>query len=290
MSRSVTVGLDESRDSLSAAEWAAGEALSRALPLRLVHVWNIDATAVTRLVDPDTQRKWADNLLSSVAERLRRGHPDLQVAREHIAGEPVADLCAVGDRSELLVLGSRHIGTLTGFVAGSVSLAVLGRSRRPVVLVRADSPHKPQVSPPSGDVVLGLDLFDPNSDLLQFAFACADRYGCGLRVLHTWSLPPVLGPDVAGAVTKELTDLANERNKTLDTVLAPWTGTYPAVPVSRQVRQGRPALDLVESSRDARLVVVGRRNREARLGAHVGAVTHAVVHHSVAPVAVVPHD
>ncbi|MGW2744904.1 universal stress protein [Streptomyces sp. NPDC001450] len=47
---------------------------------------------------------------------------------------------------------------------------------------------------------------------------------------------------------------------------------------------------MAEASRDAPLVVVGRRSRRARIGSHIGAVTHGVLHHSMAPVAVVPHD
>ncbi|MGX1881590.1 universal stress protein [Streptomyces sp. NPDC055287] len=150
---------------------------------------------------------------------------------------------------------------------------------------RSQVPDPPQVSRPTGDVVLGLDLAHPNGDLLEFAFVCADRYGSDLRVLHTWPLPPAFGPDLAGVLTEQLTDFENERSNALDTLLAPWTQKYPAVPVSQQVRQGRPAVDLAESSRDAGLMFVGRRSRSARLGAHIGAVTHAVVHHSLAPVA-----
>ncbi|WP_399070003.1 universal stress protein [Streptomyces stackebrandtii] len=40
---------------------------------------------------------------------------------------------------------------------------------------------------------------------------------------------------------------------------------------------------------DTGLAVVGRRTRRAQLGAHLGSVTHAVLHHCVSPVAVVPH-
>ncbi|WP_046710117.1 universal stress protein, partial [Streptomyces europaeiscabiei] len=39
MFRTVTVGIDGSRESLAAAEWAAREARLRTLPLRLVNVW-----------------------------------------------------------------------------------------------------------------------------------------------------------------------------------------------------------------------------------------------------------
>ncbi|MGW7790094.1 universal stress protein, partial [Streptomyces tricolor] len=36
-------------------------------------------------------------------------------------------------------------------------------------------------------------------------------------------------------------------------------------------------------------VALGRRTRTRPLGAHIGHVTHAALHHIAAPVAVVPH-
>lgn len=50
-----------------------------------------------------------------------------------------------------------------------------------------------------------------------------------------------------------------------------------------------PANHLVDASRKASLVVVGRKIRRSPIGAHIGPVTHAVLHHSTAPVAVVAH-
>ncbi|MFS4095412.1 universal stress protein [Streptomyces sp. AF1A] len=47
---------------------------------------------------------------------------------------------------------------------------------------------------------------------------------------------------------------------------------------------------IVDASREASLLVVGRRTRTSPLGTHVGHVAHAVLHHAPAPVAVVPHD
>ncbi|WP_405392513.1 hypothetical protein OG596_34765 [Streptomyces sp. NBC_01102] len=46
---------------------------------------------------------------------------------------------------------------------------------------------------------------------------------------------------------------------------------------------------LVEASRQARLIVLGLRHRASHLGAHVRPVAHSALHHTAAPVAVVPH-
>ncbi len=37
-------------------------------------------------------------------------------------------------------------------------------------------------------------------------------------------------------------------------------------------------------------MVVGRRIRRSAMGAHIGTVTHAVLHHATTPVTVVVHD
>ncbi|MEU2111955.1 universal stress protein [Streptomyces sp. NPDC019507] len=289
MSRTVTVGLDGSQESLTATQWAAQEALRRAVPLRLLRAWSSDEDPRTRPVDPETARGWGERTLATAERRLRRRHPGLDVETKWVAGDPVEVLCAAADEAELLVLGSRGLGGLAGFLAGSVSLAVLARTRRPVVLVRPHDPLEPEQDR-TGDVVVGLDVSAPSDEVLAVGFGAADRYSCGLRVVHRWAVPALYGPDMAGALPLLMTEVAEDARRALDEALAPWTEKFPDVVVVRDCRQGRPAQDLIELSHDARLVVVGRRVRRARIGTHIGAVTHAVLHHCLAPVAVVPHD
>jgi nucleotide-binding universal stress UspA family protein len=84
-------------------------------------------------------------------------------------------------------------------------------------------------------------------------------------------------------------DLAEEKADALARVLAPWRERHPGVEVRPRALVGRAAHHLLEAAENASLVVVGRRNRRTRLGFHTGPVTHALMHHSPAPVAVVPH-
>ncbi|MFE9483715.1 universal stress protein [Streptomyces spororaveus] len=292
MSRTVTVtvGFDGSRESLAAVDWAAGEAVRRAAPLRILQVWSKDDDPRTRLVAPATAQGWGERALGTAGRRLRRRHPGLRTETQWVCGDAVEELCAAADEAELLVLGSRGLGGLAGFLAGSVSLAVLARTRGPVVLVRPHNRPAAGEDGPAGEVVVGLDVSAPGDEVLAFGFAAADRYGCGLRVLHTWAVPSLYGADMGAALQLMWAEVAQDARRALDEALAPWTEKYPGVSVVRECRQGRPAQDLAEASRGARLVVVGRRNRRARIGTHIGAVTHAVIHHSLAPVTVVPHD
>ncbi|MDX6758399.1 universal stress protein [Streptomyces sp. F8] len=290
MSRTVTVGFDGSRESLAAMDWAAREAVCRAVPLRLLQVWSKDDGRRSRPADPATARGWGERALGTAERRLRRRHRGLLTETLWVCGDPVEELCAAADEADLLVLGSRGLGGLAGFLAGSVSLAVLARTRRPAVLVRPHDPPGAGQDGPAGEVLVGLDASAPGDEVLAFGFAAADRYGCGLRVLHTWALPALYGAEMGAALQLISAEVAQDARRALDEALAPWVEKYPGVSVVRECRPGRPARDLVEASRGARLVVVGRRNRRARIGPHIGTVTHAVIHHCPAPVAVVPHD
>ncbi|MEV3931459.1 universal stress protein [Streptomyces sp. NPDC049944] len=289
MSQIVSVGIDGSRESLAAVNWAADEALLRGCPLLLLHVWRDGDAPEAHHTNTETGQRSAEVLLRRAAERVRLNHPRLQIDTQQQPGDPVEELLAAGERSALMVLGSRGLGGLGGFIVGSVSLAVLARARCPLVLVRAESPDDLSTRSSAGDIVVGMDLPEAGQEVLGFAFACAERYGSGLRIVHSWSLPPLFGPGTTDVVPALMEEVATGRREEMTRALASWREKYPTVPVGSECLQGHPAQDLVEASRKARLVVVGLRRRASRLGAHVGPVVHSVLHHTAAPVAVVPH-
>ncbi|MFJ4422519.1 MULTISPECIES: universal stress protein [Streptomyces] len=290
MSRTVTVGLDGSRESRAAAEWAAVEAELRGVPLKLVQVWEPlpKPMAKAPLLGAETHRHWTERIPREAAEELRLRHPALDVSIEQLSGSsPAQSLSKVASEAELLVLGSRGMSAVGGFLVGSVGLAVVARAGRPVVLVRAERATDTATVP--GPVVLGLDTGTPSESLIEFAFTTAVRRGTAVRVVHGWNPQPyyvyALSADPGFHDT-----LAQYESTALTEMLHPWREKFPGLEITAESRYGSPAAQLVEASRGASLVVVGRRIRRHGLGAHVGHVTHAVLHHSTAPVAVVPHD
>ncbi|RRR80274.1 universal stress protein [Streptomyces sp. RP5T] len=297
MVRPVVVGLDGSGRSLAAADWAAGEALRRGLPLEVVQAWEgVTSPCDTKQPELNWPRCLARRMLADAADRLREGHPELAVRTRQIAGSATDVLTAVGAEAELLVLGSRAVSAVGGFLAGSVAQVLVGRVARPVVLVQAhataagehlpDAEGRPSVQAPYRDVVVGVDPRHPCEELLSFAFESAALRAAPLRVVHTWRLPYVRTPTVARAPRAAAAAAA----AALAGTVKPWREKFPGVEVHERVLEGRPSQVLPEAARDAGLLVVGRRIRSGRPGARTGAVTHAATHRAPCPVAVVAHD
>ncbi|MFF7475759.1 universal stress protein [Streptomyces sp. NPDC008092] len=300
MFRTVTVGLDGSPESRAAAEWAAREARLRGLPLRIVHVGEPAPVPVAQapLVGPETRQQWTRQMPRESAEGIRLRHPGLEVFTEQLAGNVAGALCDAAGPAELLVLGSRGFGGLGGFVVGSVSLAVVARVERPVVLVRAgeqaadehrmDPAGVPSAATPFRPVVLGLDVGHPDDTLLEFAFDAAARRESPLRVVSAWPETAASSYRFPGDVELQ-DDLERSHRSALAEALRPWRQKFPGVDVTEASRCGSAAQAVVDAARDASLAVVGRRIRSGPLGAHIGHVTHAALHHIAAPVAVVAH-
>ncbi|MFF0226998.1 universal stress protein [Streptomyces sp. NPDC004629] len=301
MPRTITVGLDGSPESRAAAEWAAREAKLRGLPVKLVQVWEPvpEPMAQAPLLGAETHQHWTERIPRESADGLRLRHPGVEVTTEQLTGRPAEALARAAKDAELLVLGARGLGGIGGFLVGSVGLAVVAHTERPVVLVRAgeqaadehqmDPAGIPSAATAFRPVVLGLDVAGPDEALIEFAFEAAARRSVPLRVVHAWNPPPyyAYGMALEPAVEREL---AKGDAVALSEVLRPWRQKYPDVEVIEQSHYGSPSLLLIDASHEASLVVVGRRIRRSAMGAHIGTVTHAVLHHSTAPVAVVAHD
>ncbi|GGT07361.1 stress-inducible protein [Streptomyces kurssanovii] len=299
--------VDGSAESLAAAEWAAHEARLRRLPLHVLHAWQewppafahapFTGMGTSPSEETTVTRRWAERVPREVSDRLREGHPGLDITVEQVFGRPTEVLLSAAKKAEALVVGSRGLGSLAGFLAGSVSLPVIAHAERPVVVVRAEERAEDELRSRPGnsegqrylDVVLGLDLARPCDELLAYAFEAAADRAAALRVVHGWSVPMLVGYDPAAVDPGHGVAPGLRETGALSDALRPWRGNFPQVEVKEQCTVGRPADHLVEASKDASLLVVGRRIRRAATGAHIGPVTHAVLHHARTPVAVVPH-
>lgn len=131
MARTITVGLDGSPESRAAAEWAAREGTLRRVPVRLLHVWQPvpEPMAQAPLLGAETHQHWTERIPRDTAEGLRLRHPGVEVTTEQATGNPADALLAGTLDAELLVLGSRALSGLTGFLVGSGATTPSGTRR-----------------------------------------------------------------------------------------------------------------------------------------------------------------
>ncbi|EST39727.1 hypothetical protein N566_00315 [Streptomycetaceae bacterium MP113-05] len=284
----VAVGVDGSDPSIAALHGAAAAAARRGAALRIVYArpWRAGNQQFT--IGLTAQEEWAHERLSTAWQDAARRHPDLTVTGEETSETPAKALLDTLREAQLLVLGSRGTGRMSGFLTGSVMLPVVARASGPVVLVRAgDAPA------PAGDdpVVVGLDVEHRTAPVAEFAFAEADRTLRPLVAVSVWSLQGIYAYPSALPDPRVGTDLEARAARALENALAPWLAAYPDVKAERLTTAGAVAPRLLQAAAEASLVVVGRRrHKHLASGTPLGPVTHAVLHHAAAPVAVVPHD
>ncbi|GAA1072699.1 universal stress protein [Kitasatospora arboriphila] len=285
MTQSVVVGVDGSAESTAAAEWAAGQARRSGRTLRMVHAGGPQAPLSEQPGDP------AEPLpeeVRALRNRLVDALPDLEIHCEHVPGNPAHALAAAGEREGMLVLGSRGRGGAAGLVLGSVALQAAAHAACPVVLVRSGADD----GGTGGDVVVGVEGSRPCDEVLAFAFARAAEYGTGLRALESVTLPA--GPYVTDApmARPEIREsMAASETVRLQDALARWREKYPEVRAEAEVTGWPAGRALVEASRSAALVVLGRRTpRLLPTAPRLGGTAYTVLHHAHGPVAVVPHE
>lgn len=172
MANRVTVGLDGSPESTAAARWAAHEAELRGASLDLVHAEEWLENPPLPVTTTEERRRWAEAVLRDTTDETHRAHPSLKVDTRRVGGLPSLALARAAEESDMLVLGSRALGSIAGFLVGSTGAATVIEAVRPVVLVRSmdRAGNPPDGTRDRGPIVVGVDIHQPCDKLLAFAF------------------------------------------------------------------------------------------------------------------------
>ncbi|WP_395729217.1 universal stress protein [Nakamurella sp.] len=289
---SITVGVDGSVESLTAAHWAAKEAEIRRLPLHVVLAMNEPVAGHSDYVFPPAVLAAARSVnrarLDRAASFLRDLHPDLDVHTDLESADPRRALVAGSKDTALTVVGCRGRGRLAEVLIGSVALHVAAHAHSPVAVV----PPATDLSVDGRDrpVLLGVDGGSSGSAAIGYGFEEAAVRATRLQaVLVLDDTEPWLA-DEGRAPRRPTLDRALAL---LSEQLAPWEGKYPSVPVDQIVRRGRPAPALLECLahgpvRDRPgLFVVGSRGRGGLAGLLLGSTSQQLIARGTVPVIVV---
>ncbi|SCF98085.1 universal stress protein [Streptomyces sp. Ncost-T10-10d] len=279
----VIAAVDGSSHSREALDWAAHEAVRRALPLVIVH-----ARTPNRRTVQETQQREAEELLTQSVRRVSEIVPDLHPSTLAPLDFPSAALASLSRDASLVVVGSRGLGGFRSLMLGSNSLATASMAQCPVVVIHSgpsveDDGEAVEAFP---DIVAGVAADESSEAVLEFAFATtASRPGARLRIVHGWTM---FSSMLSGGPVFDRDAAAGAAERTLAELTAGWREKYPQVEVVREPVGGSAARTLVTASATAALTVIGRRKGGESLGLGLSPVAQTTLTHALGPVAVVP--
>jgi nucleotide-binding universal stress UspA family protein len=124
----IVVGVDGSEPSLEALDWAAEQAARTGSTLRVVHAGD---EAGSSGGGPQAQRR---RTLQAAVARVAKQRDGASVVVDARQGPASEVLAAASDGAELLVVGSRGRGLVSGTLLGSVSRDCVRHARCPIVV------------------------------------------------------------------------------------------------------------------------------------------------------------
>lgn len=201
----ILVPIDGSRFSHAAAEFIASRAtlIGKDPQIELLNVQLPIPVRAARVVGKDVVQSYyedeaAKTLRSSVNTLKKAG---LQAKDGWRVGHPAEEIADAADRSkaDLIVMGSHGHGALANLVLGSVTNAVLARTKRPLLVLRDGRAPKAD----SLRVGVAIDGSKYGREAARFVLRHLDLFGAqpSIAVLH-------VVPDFAGAVMPDMAGIA----------------------------------------------------------------------------------
>lgn len=294
VSQEIVVGIDGSRASLCAVEWAVGRALKTGQSLRLICAFSTVAyttygfeSAVT-MIDTAALERGAQSAVDAARDHALSlpGADALSIEAETAPGDPASILVDRSASAAMIVIGTESHSRTFSRIFGTVSSTVPAYSKCPVVVVPLP-PEGSQVRPVR-KLVVGVEASEKVSQALRLAVDEAETWDAKLTVISAVPIPATTGimTWIPNAVDHDnlMADMKRSLDAAVDSAIEGKDLT-----VKRHVMDGAPAQLLVEFSSAVDLIVVGSRGYSAFTQAVLGVTSQAVLSSAECPVMVVPH-
>ena len=140
----VVVGVDGSAESTAALRWARNYATAAGAKVRAVHAWHYPAAfgvASEGEAPASVTAEVEERMRGDMAAAVAQAYPDPDDTQPETAlryGHPVEVLIDESKNADLLVVGHRGHGAVTGMLFGSVSIHCVTSAACTVVVVRGD--------------------------------------------------------------------------------------------------------------------------------------------------------
>jgi nucleotide-binding universal stress UspA family protein len=132
-------------------------------------------------------------------------------------------------------------------------------------------------------IVVGVDGSGASIEALRHAVSLAGPLGAKVIALACWDVPPVYG----GYVAMGINHFDVRAGEILQDAVQQALGPEPPADLETRLVQGHPRHVLIEASRSADMLVLGRRGHGGFGGLLLGSVSSALVAHAHCPVLVV---
>ena len=283
--RRVLVGVASGDPVDAALDFAVSEALRRGVGVHLVHAVNpvlLAADAQSwEVIERSVRRAGSDALeaaAATVEHRLGQEHP---VSTELVHGPASPALVTESERACVVVLQQPPLGDRSHLLTLSVTNGVAARAHVPVVAVPTGWDEHASTAP----VVVGVKRPGLSQEVVRLALEEARARQVPLRILHVWRYTDAFDDVVfdAGARAEHETELRRVISDGLAALLA----AYADVATELVLRHDHAADVLVEESRTAGLLVLGRHQATISPTPHLGSIVRGALKESRCPVMVV---
>jgi nucleotide-binding universal stress UspA family protein len=198
-----------------------------------------------------------------------------------VHGSAAKALANASSIATAVVVGRSASGVVDRILTGSTVSALLAHATSPTIVV------PPDWSPGVAErIVAGVEGAQSESASLHFAFGIASRVGAPLTVLHANRFLEFTHGALP-ASEDEAALIAEADRRIMAESIAGWRELYPDVDVDVAFSMDGPVPALVDTSKTARLLVVGAHARGGFPWLRLGSTARAVALHAACPVAVV---
>jgi nucleotide-binding universal stress UspA family protein len=234
----VVVGVDGSEAAINAAIWAVDEAISRNVPLRIVHVTHIEEEPASPEDAFSLEVQYADISADSRRGSEAFGKP-VTVETQILWGSPDTALIDESANAAMVCVGSVGIGPFARTVIGSTAAALAEKAHCPVAIIR--TPHHPPASGIDWIVAVVEDRAD-NESVIEHAMNEARLRKAPVLAVGVWQ-----------------EDLGEMPYDELDRQVDKWKNRYPDVHIFAVATRAGVARFLATNMHESvRLAVIGR--------------------------------
>jgi len=277
----VVLATDGGEASVGAMKWLARRSRLHRLNVTVMTV--VEADWMTVQLDSGTLERAAEECLDASETYLARVAPSAEVRTVQAWGEPREEFARASQGADLLVVGSNRTSGLSSVLGASFSTKLAEGADCPVVVV----PRTWRAG--KGAVVVGVQGDGSDEAAIRLAVREARIMHRELRIVHSWSYPPILAP--IAPLDEETPGVVDAHDSLLQGVVGRVRRENPTLSVSAVLAEGHPGEVLAREAQGGELLVVGSHGWTLMDRFFIGSVSREIISRPPCPVAVVrPFD